>query len=106
MTTTETKLDIDTIIAVNQMWTVLTIPNSTQGEIDKSILRFTAEKFVKKQTARATKKNTKKELTIPMHYFEIVTLERYLRNNLNVWPVASFERSKVDTYKNQLNRII
>ena len=106
MTTIETTLDLDIIIGINRMWTIMVIPDSTQGEIDRSILRFSAEKFLTKQSSRLLKKNNKKKFVLSLHYFEIVTLERYLRNHLHFWDNQSLEYSKIDTYKNQLNKLI
>lgn len=98
----ETKLNLNTVEAINKMWSIIQIPDTTQGKVDKSILQYTAEKMIKKQIAKAAKK-PRKEFTLSLYYFEIVTLERYLRNHLHYWPLESLEHSLITKYKNQLH---
>ena len=101
--TIETKLNLNTVEAINKMWPIIKIPDTMQGNVDKSILQYTAEKLIKKQISKAAKK-PRKEFTLSLYLFEIVTLERYLRNHLHYWPVESLEYSLITTYKNQLHQ--
>ncbi len=101
--TIETKLNLNTIEAINKMWTIIQIPDTTQGKVDKSILQYTAEKLIKKQITKASKK-PRKDFTLSLYLFEIITLERYLRNHLHYWPVDSLEYSLITIFKNQLQQ--
>lgn len=100
-----TSLNYNTVVAINRMWPHMPIEETTQGKIDKSILSVVAEKFIKKQFARAGKNHTK-DFTMSLHYFEVATLERYLRNNVHLWPTDSLEYSLIHKYKNQIHPLI
>lgn len=102
MNTFSTQLSGNTLTAINQVWQYVEFSENAQGKIDKSILEYTAQKFLKKQISRIGK-NPKKEFTISINYFELVILERKLREVLDRMDFESHEFSLLIQYCNQLH---
>lgn len=100
----QTTLNTNTLQAINKLWSHIDFQDNWQGNINKSIVQFTAAKFLKKQVSRMGKKPGK-DFTISLQHFEAVIISTYLRAAaLLYYSSTSLEHIQVNNYCNQLHQ--
>jgi len=101
----ETKLNGHALMAINKVWGHFVFQKTISGKCEQSILEQVAARFMKKQIARVGK-NQAKEFTLSLQFFEVVPLERQLRNIVDQLPPTSHEKAAILLFKNQLHQQI